>query len=195
MLASGSPRRKELLANLIHDFEVHVPNVEEGLLENETLIEATQRLALKKARALRSQFPTSLLIAADTLVGFEDGDQLTVLGKPQTEGGAREMLLKLSGRSHFVVTGVAIVVGAEERVFAETTEVRFRKLSLEEIDRYVATREPLDKAGAYGIQGRAAGFVERMQGSLSNVVGLPLELLETELEGLMLGQGHGFRQE
>jgi septum formation protein len=177
VLASGSPRRRELLRSLFEHFEILVPEVDETLRAKETLHQATQRLAQIKARAVAQQRPDALIIAADTLVGYHE----TILGKPATPEEALDMLAQLSSRTHSVVTGVAIIHKKREVVFVETTRVTFRRIKKQEALNYVATGEPMDKAGAYAIQGGAADFVERMEGSRSNVVGLPLERLEAEL--------------
>ncbi len=183
VLASGSPRRRELLRSLFAEFTVQVPNVDEALLESEPLTLATERLAMKKARALTDL--ESLIIAADTLVGI---DRKT-LGKPSNPEDARNMLEELSGLTHQVVTGVAIKYRDSEVVFSETTHVTFREIGALEIAEYVKTGEPMDKAGSYAIQGGAAPFVERIEGSLSNVIGLPLERLSQELQSVICVAG------
>ncbi|HHT71239.1 MAG: Maf family protein [bacterium] len=182
ILASQSPRRKELLANLGVSFEV-IPSREEeaGVLASDPgqLVEA---LARRKAEAVASALPADqelLVIGADTIV-ILDG---TILGKPKNVGQAAVMLQGLSGRWHQVLTGVAVSDPESGCTLTahEVTEVKFRSLTAEEIAAYVATGEPLDKAGAYGIQDKGALLVERIQGCYFNVVGLPL----VKLAGLL----------
>lgn len=144
--------------------------------------EAVRHIAAGKARQVAAEHKDALVIAADTLV-FLDGEPL---GKPSGEEDARRMLRRLSGRGHEVYTGVCVICGGEERCAAERTEVRFRELSDSEIDAYVATGEPMDKAGAYGAQGRGSVLIERIDGDFFNVMGLPvcrLYLMLKELNG------------
>ena len=172
VLASASPRRRELLAQLGIEFEVRPSAADETPLEGETPEPMVLRLALAKARVAAR--PGEIALGADTVVAL-DGE---LLGKPADAGAARAMLARLSGRRHEVWTGVALVersaAGARESARAVSTAVRFRALDGAEIAAYVAGGEPLDKAGAYAIQGGAAAFVESVEGSWSNVVGLPL---------------------
>jgi septum formation protein len=177
VLASGSPRRRELLARLIPDFEVVVADVDEEALTVEDPFETAERLAQAKAFAVVLLRPEALVIGADTVVTL-DGEQYA---KPRDAADARRMLRALSGRTHVVATGVCVAEPKGTRVFHDRTFVTFRDLTDEEIAAYVATGEPMDKAGAYAIQGGAAGFVSRRDGSESNVIGLPLERLEHHL--------------
>jgi len=178
ILASASPRRKELLEQIGVQFSVHAMDIDESVLEDETPSAYVERLAREKASAAQVQFPDAVVLAADTTVTL--GDQ--ILGKPQSREDAVAMLNALSGQTHRVMTGVAL--SSAEGVFSRcvTTEVTFKPLPEELIERYVDTGEPMDKAGAYGIQGKAAVLVNDIRGSYSNVVGLPLaetaELLE-----------------
>jgi len=178
ILASASPRRKELLEQIGVQFSVHAMDIDESVLEDETPSAYVERLAREKASAAQVQFPDAVVLAADTTVTL--GDQ--ILGKPQSREDAVAMLNALSGETHRVMTGVAL--SSAEGVFSRcvTTEVTFKPLPEELIERYVDTGEPMDKAGAYGIQGKAAVLVNDIRGSYSNVVGLPLaetaELLE-----------------
>lgn len=152
----------------------HVP---EDIREGESPEDAALRLAVAKAREVAGQFREGFIIGADTIVVI-DGKQL---GKPKDEAEAKEMLRQLSGRSHMVVTGLAVIDAktSEVKTTVVRTIVRFKRLTEEEIDAYIATGDPMDKAGAYGIQGRAAVFIEGIEGCYSNVVGLPLsELVE-----------------
>lgn len=172
VLASSSPRRRELLATLGVEFEVRPADADETPRAGEAPEPLVLRLALAKARAAAR--PGELVLGADTIVAL-DGEPL---GKPADAGEARAMLARLSGRHHQVWTGVALVernaTGARERALAVVTDVVFRSLEPAEIDAYVASGEPLDRAGAYAIQGGAAAFVASVDGSWSNVVGLPV---------------------
>lgn len=172
ILASGSPRRRELLDKFGIDYEILPAQGEESAPPELTPGERVKALAAQKAEetAHRVNDPTAVILAADTLVEL-DGE---VLGKPGAGERARAMLRALSGREHRVWSGVCIREG--ERILAESecTAVRFRALSDAEIEAYVATGEPLDKAGAYGYQGLASLFVERIEGDFFNVMGLPV---------------------
>lgn len=176
ILASGSPRRAEILRSAGLPFTVLSSAVDETPIPGETAKEMVQRLALAKAElvAARAVGP-AIVIAADTVVTL-DG---TILGKPRTTEDARQMLEKLSGRTHSVITGVALIrLPDVERVeFQETTHVQFTGLDDEEITRYLSSGEPFDKAGAYAIQGRAGRYIPRIEGCYYNVVGLPLARL------------------
>lgn len=178
VLASGSPRRKELLARLVPTFEVLVSDVDEEALTVADPLETAERLAEAKARAVSVLRPDALVIGADTVV-FLGNEQFA---KPRDAADARRMLRALSGRIHTVATGVALAEPKRVIVFHDRTHVTFRDLTDAEIDAYVATGEPMDKAGAYAIQGGAGAFVIRREGSESNVVGLPLEALRGRLE-------------
>ena len=173
VLASGSPRRKEILASLGLTFAVRAADVDESVLPGESASDASERLARAKAETAAAGAPETLVVAADTLVVL-DGD---ALGKPRDRAGARRMLETLSGRAHDVVTGVACARGGRIVSGRETTRVVFAAMSGAEIAAYSATGEPDDKAGAYALQGIGALFVERVEGSPSNVVGFPVRLL------------------
>lgn len=173
VLASGSPRRKEILASLGLRFEARVSNVDESLLPGEDPFDAAERLARAKAGAAAVGAPEAFVVAADTLVVLES----VALGKPKDRGDVRRMLAALAGRAHDVVTGVACAHGGRIVSGRETTRVVFAPMSPAEIEAYAATGEPDDKAGAYALQGIGGLFVERVEGSSSNVVGLPVRLL------------------
>jgi len=175
ILASRSPRRAEILSVVDWPFEVVVAGVDETLRPNEHPLEYVQRLALAKAQAVAANLEQGLVLGADTTVVIED----QILGQPTDEDDARRMLKLLSGKWHEVLTGVALVrVGVgERRVDHELTRVRFAELRNEEIEWYVATREPMDKAGAYGVQGKAALFIKEIAGDYFNVMGLPIRLV------------------
>ncbi|MBI4886820.1 MAG: septum formation inhibitor Maf [Acidobacteria bacterium] len=175
ILASASPRRAELLRAAGIAFDVMPAGVDEALLPGETPEEHVRRLAGAKARAVAARAGGRPVLAADTVVVV--GDQ--ILGKPEGDDDARRMLRLLSGRAHDVLTGVTLVWGVPEACLSEvaTTTVEFGPLSEAEIGWYVASGEPADKAGAYAIQGLASRFVTRIEGSYSNVVGLPVALV------------------
>jgi len=177
VLASSSPRRKEILASLGLLFETRAADVDESLLPSESAFDAAERLARAKVAAVREaafgSTPGALVVAADTLVVLEGA----ALGKPRDRADARRMLLALAGRAHDVVTGVACARGGRVVSGRETTRVVFAPMSQAEIVEYAETGEPDDKAGAYALQGIGGLFVERVEGSPSNVVGLPLRLL------------------
>ena len=173
ILASASPRRRELLATLGLDFSIVVPEIDETPKPGEKPRAYVERLAAEKAGAADAP---GIIIAADTIV--VQGE--TILGKPTDERHACEMLRSLSGTVHEVVTGVCVKSAEHTVVFSVGTQVAFRAMEEAEIEAYVATGEPMDKAGAYAIQGGAAHMVQRIEGSYTNVVGLPLcELHET----------------
>ena len=174
-LASQSPRRRELLDQIGVAHRVIVPDVNEAILPRERPDEYVRRLARIKAevgwmRVLEKRMRPLPVLAADTAVVLGSH----ILGKPENATEAKAMLRKLSGRRHRVLTAVAVAFQGKLRVALSETDVRFRRMSEAEIADYVATGEPLDKAGAYGIQGRAAMFVKSITGSYSGVMGLPL---------------------
>ena len=173
ILASGSPRRVQLLSTLIDDFEIVVADVDESVAADDP-VEVVTTLAKRKANAVNKE---GLIIAADTIV-YDD----EVLGKPANAEVAVKTLLRLSGRTHFVYTGVCLKTQSGETTFYDSTAVTFKKLTEEEIREYVATFKPLDKAGSYGVQDGVV--VEKTEGSFSNVVGLPLEKLKEALIAL-----------
>lgn len=169
ILASQSPRRRELMALFHLPFTVQVAHIDETMDPEKDPAGEVARVSRLKALAVVPQ-PEDVVIAADTIVVC-DGK---ILGKPHSKQEAREMLNLLSGRAHQVMTGVTVRRGGREETFTEITQVHFRKLSQQEIYGYVETGEPMDKAGAYAIQGGAALFVQRLEGDYFNVVGLPV---------------------
>jgi septum formation protein len=175
VLASSSPRRAEILRAVGWPFEAVAANVDETARGGEEVVEYVERLACEKAEVVAEGRASGLVVGADTVVAV--GGQ--VLGKPSDDEDARRMLRLLSGRWHDVLTGVALVRAetGEVLVSHELTRVRFAAMSDEEIDGYIATGEPADKAGAYGVQGRASLFIEEIEGDYWNVVGLPVRLL------------------
>ena len=179
-LASTSPRRREILESLGLEFTVQSVDIDESPLAGEAPLELVLRLAKGKATAA-GNLASTCVIAADTVVVL-DGQ---ILGKPEDEAEAIDMLLRLSGRWHEVLTGVAVSTNETVRTAHSTTDVQFREIGRDEALRYWQSGEPRDKAGAYGIQGRGGLFVEAIRGSYSNVVGLPVD----ETAGLLAGAG------
>ncbi|MGL4738654.1 MAG: Maf family protein [Cellulosilyticaceae bacterium] len=175
ILASGSPRRKELMKLIPVPFDVAVKEVDETLIEGLSAEENVMQLAKKKALAVAQSFKEQWVLGCDTVV-ICDGQ---ILGKPRDEVHAKEMLGLLSGRAHEVVTGVCMVKQDEDKVelFFDRTIVYFKELSDREVSYYIETREPMDKAGAYGIQGYASIFISRIEGDYYNVMGLPIQLV------------------
>jgi len=190
-LASQSPRRRQLLEAAGFSLTIVPADIDETRQEGETPTHLVERLARQKAEATRGSLAgratEDVLLAADTIVWTEDGD---VLGKPTDEKAARAMLRELSGRAHHVSTGVCLMhldptaQALSTRSFVETTRVSFFDLTDEEIRAYVASGEPMDKAGAYGIQGRGRLLVSGIEGDWANVVGLPVARVVRELEAL-----------
>jgi septum formation protein len=184
VLASASPRRRELLAQAGFSFKVHPAHIPENPHPNEDPIAYGTRLAREKAQAVYAEIasedsaPPQVVLGADTAVILDSH----ILGKPSDPADAARILRLLSGRTHRVITGVALVTATSTEVAAEVTAVRFFTLSDDEIAAYIATGEPMDKAGAYAIQGRAARWIPRIEGCYFNVVGLPIALVSTLLE-------------
>ncbi|MCD8096463.1 MAG: Maf family protein [Lachnospiraceae bacterium] len=178
ILASGSPRRRELLTQIGVSFEVHKAEGEEKLT-TDVPQEVVRELSMQKAREVAGKVSGDLYIGADTVVAV-DGQ---ILGKPKDEEDAVRMLRLLQGRAHDVATGVAVIFtdGQEPLSFAETTRVHVFPMTEEEICAYVQSGEPMDKAGAYGIQGLFAAYVSGIEGDYNNVVGLPVGRLYQEL--------------
>jgi septum formation protein len=174
ILASASPRRRELLTQAGFVFDVEAADVDETPCTNETPAAYVKRLAEEKARAILAKHAAFhgklVVLGADTTVVVDD----EILAKPDDAAHAKQMLRKLSGRTHQVLTGIAAATRARILSAVETTEVVFSEIPESELDRYCATREPLDKAGAYGIQGYAARWIPRIDGDYFNVMGLPI---------------------
>lgn len=185
VLASASPRRRELLTLIGIEHVVLPSQIDETMHAGGMPAAHARRLAVEKAGAVARTHPDAVVIGADTVVVL-DGK---VLGKPPTLDAAREMLHSLNGRTHTVITAVAVAYGGETRAGAEEVAVTFRRLGDDEIDAYVATREGMDKAGAYGIQGFGATIVERIDGDFFAVMGLPL----VRLVGLLRDAGLRYR--
>jgi septum formation protein len=183
VLASASPRRQELLRNAGIAFTVQPADIDESLRDGESPVDCAQRLAREKALTVSRSHPRDWVLGADTIVVVEEN----ILGKPRDATDAARMLRLLSGRTHEVITGVCLVgpvvsesrrtVDQELRTASETTRVTMCEISDDDISEYIATGEPMDKAGAYAIQGMASRWIPRIEGDYSNVVGLPAALV------------------
>lgn len=178
ILASSSPRRKELLAKLQTPFTVVTSHVNEEFEKNYSPEQVVLELATRKAKAVSREYPNSIVIGADTIVVHAQ----QILGKPKDRDHARSILEGLSGKTHSVLTGVAIIHAESIQTFYEKTDVTFWELSSKEIENYLNSGEPFDKAGAYGIQGLGSLFVKSIHGDFYNVVGLPISRLKKVLE-------------
>ena len=189
VLASGSPRRRELMRLLFDDFTVRPASGEEIVPPGADPGDVSRLLAVQKCREVAALYPDDLVIGCDTTVicGSE------ILGKPADARDAARMLTMLSGSTHQVVSGVCIAFQGREQSFSVSTDVTFRRLSKAEIDAYIATNEPMDKAGAYGIQEKGSLLVSRFEGDFFNVVGLPVERLALELDRLLGGENFDIR--
>lgn len=179
ILASASPRRKELLANLGLNFKIKVSQVDETMEGDIPPAQQVEKLAERKAAAVASETAEGLVIGADTLVVFAGKP----LGKPANRQEAVHMINELQGKSHEVLTGLAVIDAAtgQSVVTHQTTAVHFKPMTREQVERYVSTGEPYDKAGAYAVQGKASIFIESIQGCYFNVVGLPVSKLADAL--------------
>jgi len=180
ILASASPRRKDLLKQIGINFEIDPSNYQEEKHLNLEPYELAKYLSLQKAKDVATRHKKSIIIAADTFVAFEG----KIIGKPSSEEEARERLKKMSGRPHSVITGFTIIDTEINKIVSKSveTKVYFKNISLEEIDSYVASKEPMDKGGGYAIQGLGGILIDKIEGDYYNVVGLPLAVLVEELK-------------
>ncbi len=180
ILASASPRRKQLLKKIGLKFRVEPSNYEENIGFELELHELAKSLSLEKAKLVAQNHKNALVIAADTFIVFEG----KILGKPRTETQAKEMLETINGKPHSVITGFTIVDTDNNKTLSRSveTKVHLRKLGSDEINAYVRSKEPLDKAGAYAIQGLGSVIVEKIEGDYFNVIGLPLSALAESLK-------------
>lgn len=180
ILASASPRRKELLERIGLKFEVEPSNYAEDTRSKLSPDKLAWAISLGKARAVAARHKNTIVIAADTFIVFKG----KIMGKPGTEAEARKMLMKLRGKPHSVITGFTVLDTDSDKVLTESVEtvVYIRNLTAEEIEAYVKSKEPLDKAGAYAIQGLGSVIVERIEGDYFNVMGLPLSALAEGLK-------------
>ena len=170
ILASASPRRKRLLAQVGLSFRTDISDIDESQIEGEKAEEYVLRLSQQKARVVQQRYKEGIILAADTAVVL-GGD---ILGKPESQNHGIEMLRRLSGNMHLVLTGVTVLNRCRKKSFLTSSRVIFREISMSEIVWYWETGEPEDKAGAYGLQGKGAAFVSSIHGSFTNVFGLPL---------------------
>ncbi|MBC5788265.1 Maf family protein [Clostridium facile] len=177
ILASKSPRRKELIQRICKDVKIIPSGVDESLVAQKPVEYFAERLARAKADQVAQEHPDELVVGCDTVV-ILDGE---VLGKPENKQHTFEMLSRLSGNTHKVITGVAMIQGDKTASFSEITEVTFYQLTEQEIKDYIDTNEPFDKAGGYGIQGQGCLLVKKINGDYYNVVGLPVSKLSREL--------------
>lgn len=183
LLASQSPRRRQLLAEAGYEFESISTDVDETNPPGMPGHEVPEFLAKKKAAAAEEKYPNAIIIAADTVVLLDDD----ILGKPVDEADAKAMLARLSGRMHLVVTGVCIQYGKEQRCFSSVTEVHFNPLSAEQIDHYISEYKPFDKAGSYAIQEYIGMIgIEKINGDYYNVMGLPVNKVVAALDELRI---------
>jgi len=182
VLASSSPRRKELLSEAGVKFIVSSPSLDERFHPELSAIQNAENVAMDKAMAVSRMYPDDPVLAADTVVVLGG----KVIGKPSSVAHAEAMLQELSGKEHMVVTGVALAHHGRGVFWksSATTQVRFRSITIDQIKEYVAGGEPMDKAGAYAIQGGAAGWVESFSGSYTNIIGLPMEMVRGAFESL-----------
>lgn len=180
ILASASPRRKEILENTNVKFKIMSSMIEELTLDNESPCQMVMRLAFEKGMDVASRQKSDLIISADTIVVLDD----IILGKPKDEIQAREMIKSLSGRSHQVITGISLINLDNNKKIIDyvISNVKFKSLSEQDINDYISTKESLDKAGAYGIQGYGALLVDEIQGDYFNIVGLPISRLSDLLK-------------
>lgn len=180
ILASASPRRKEILENTNIKFDIISSSIEELILDGESPCQMVMRLAFEKGIDIASKQKSDLVISADTIVVLDDN----VLGKPKDEEEARKMITNLSGRTHQVITGISLINLENNKKIIDyvISNVKFKKLSKDDINDYIKTKESLDKAGAYGIQGYGALLVEEIQGDYFNIVGLPISKLSDLLK-------------
>lgn len=177
ILASGSPRRHELLKLITEDFEIRVSDTDESIPQNISTEKIAEYLSMKKAKAV-TLHDNEIIIGCDTVVVIDE----KILGKPSSEKECFEMMTILSGRSHMVYTGVSMISSEKSHSFTSATEVEFYPLTKKEIVDYISTGEPFDKAGGYGIQGKGSLLVKEIRGEYFNVVGLPVSFLKRELE-------------
>lgn len=180
ILASASPRRKEILENTSVKFDVMASSIKELTIDGESPCQMVMRLAFEKGMDIASRQKSDLIISADTIVVIDN----TVLGKPENEIEARKMITSLSGRTHQVITGISLINLDNNKKIIDyvISNVKFKNLSEEDINDYIRTKESLDKAGAYGIQGYGALLVDEIQGDYFNIVGLPISRLSDLLK-------------
>ncbi len=180
ILASSSPRRRELLEQAEIPFDICVKNVDETVPEGLTPAQGAEYTAQKKAQAVAFSNENNVVLGADTIVVLEG----EILGKPKDKQDAIRMLTLLSGKEHQVITGVCLIKGHKIKTFHSVSKVKFYELTEKQIERYVASEEPMDKAGAYGIQGKGSVLIEEIHGDYFNIVGLPVARVSREIAAL-----------
>ena len=180
VLVSQSPQRYQLLQHVNPNFMMTLPIGEEVYHEHLSYTDQIESIAQQKAHSVFKQYPDCILIAADTVIVCDN----TILGKPKDSDDAFKMLQRLSGRTHEVITGVCILSSLRKEVFSCTTKVTFHTMSDEEIRKYVETGEPMDRSGSYAIQGGASIFVEKIEGDINSVIGLPVSPIYSRLRDL-----------
>lgn len=178
VLASASPRRHELLKQVIPEFEIDPADIDEDGLTVSNPYETAMKLAEAKAKHVSLRHPGKVVIGSDTVVALSDNETWTQYSKPTSFENAVEILTTLSGKTHSVITGVSVVCGAVVRTDFSETRVTFHQVTLNQIEEYVQTGDPMDKAGAYGAQGMGGFLVERLEGSFDTVIGLPIDLVQ-----------------
>ena len=181
ILASNSPRRKELMEMLGYDFEVVVSHVEEVIDDKLSFNDMVKSLALQKGRAVYETHPNCLVIGADTVVVVDD----IILGKPHNQKQAQQMIEMLSNRSHIVMTAVAFISKEEQYVICDTSRVKFNEIPADKIEQYVLSDEPYDKAGGYAIQGWAGKYIREIEGNFYTIIGLPIDIVEDYLQSYL----------
>ena len=189
VLASASPRRHELLKQIVADFTIEATDIDEDGLTTSDPFETAELLASEKAKAVKGDYVNAVVIGCDTVVALKDGHTWIQFTKPTDPANAVEILKSLRGRTHQVITGVAVLSLFSRAVGHCITNVTFNNVTDQEIEDYVRTGEPMDKAGAYGAQGMGKFLVKKLDGPFDNVVGLPLELTRTLL--LQIGFNFG----
>lgn len=181
ILASQSPRRKELLEKCGYPFEIDVADIDETINTNGNLEEEIRLLSIKKANEVLKRHKDAIVIGSDTIVTLNN----EVLGKPHSKQEAKEMLRKLSGNTHEVITGIAILSDKKEFSTVSINYVTFEELTEEEIEKYVETKEPMDKAGAYAIQGIASRYIKNINGDYYAIMGFPVSIVYEELKNAL----------
>lgn len=184
VLASASPRRTELLRKLVPDFQVIPAHLDEDALTDPDPWVTAQRLAREKCLAIAGDHPGALVIGGDTVVALPNEDGWEQLTKPTDVEDAVRILTRLQNNTHTVITGVCLRWPGGLSAFTDESKVTFRSVSESEIRAYIATGEPMDKAGAYGLQGEAKDFIAKVEGSITNVIGLPMEKLQEALKAI-----------
>ena len=183
ILASASPRRRELMSLLAENFKIIPSTGEEIIPEDLNPLKAPEHLAILKAKEVAEKYPEALVIGCDTAVFSEE----KMLGKPKTREDAKEMLLSLSGKTHKVISGCALIYGGKTESFSSETEVEFFELTENEIETYLSSGEGDDKAGSYGIQGKGSLFVKGIRGDYFNVVGFPVARVKKYMDKIING--------